>query len=43
MKEYGVMEIELHKYLTPASNGDERSASLPGRFTSDKQTPLSIV
>jgi len=32
MNVYGVVEIQLHKFLTSALDGDERSASRPGRF-----------
>jgi hypothetical protein len=43
MKEYGVTEIELHKYLTPVWNGHERSASLPGRFTPNEDTATYCI
>jgi hypothetical protein len=43
MKEYGEMEIEFHKYSTPVSNRDERSASLLFRSTPNKEIPLSTV
>jgi hypothetical protein len=33
MKAYGVVDVQIHIFLTSALVGGERSASRPGRFT----------
>jgi hypothetical protein len=35
----GVVEVYLHSFLTSALDGDERSASRPGRFTPQGKAP----
>lgn len=36
MKTYGIVEIQLHSFRVSTQDGDERSASSPGRFTCGK-------
>jgi len=39
MNTYGVMEVSLQAFLTPALNRGEKSASHPSRFTPGERTP----
>jgi hypothetical protein len=39
MKTYGVMEVQLHSFLTLVLDGGEWLASQPGRFTPKERTP----
>jgi hypothetical protein len=39
MKTYWGVEVWLHAFLTSALDGDERSASRPGRFTPTERAP----
>jgi hypothetical protein len=39
MEVYGVVEVELHVFLTSALNGGEWSALLSGRYTPGERAP----
>jgi hypothetical protein len=39
MKAYGVIDVQMHIFLTSALVGGEWSASRPGRFTSEERAP----
>jgi hypothetical protein len=39
MKVYGVVDVQIHIFLTSALAGGECSASRPGRFTPGERTP----
>jgi hypothetical protein len=39
MKVYGVLDVEIHIFLTSALAGGEWSALLAGRFTSGERAP----
>jgi hypothetical protein len=41
MKTYGRMEVELHAFLSWASDGGELSASRTGRFTPGEGVPCT--
>jgi hypothetical protein len=41
---YGVVEVQIHSFLTSALEGGERSASRPGRaLPPGKEPPVPIV
>jgi hypothetical protein len=39
MKMHGGVEVQLHAFLTSAVDGDDWSASRPGRFTPGERIP----
>jgi hypothetical protein len=39
MKAYGVVDVQIHIFLTSALGGGEWSASCPSRFTPRKRAP----
>jgi hypothetical protein len=43
MKAYGVLDVQIHIFLTSALVGGEWSASRPGGFTPGKEPLVPIV